>query len=48
MLLLGVYSIRVFAKNMGDSYYEPTIMVHAKFNKKIEIFCISRYCNKKP
>ena len=21
-------SIRIFAKNMGDPYYEPTIMVH--------------------
>ena len=21
-------SIRVFAKNMGDPYYEPTIVVH--------------------
>jgi len=23
-----VCSIRVFAKNLGDPYYEPTIMVH--------------------
>jgi len=23
-----VRSIRVFAKNMGDPYYEPTIVVH--------------------
>ena len=26
--LLGVFSIGVFAKNMGDPYYEPTIVVH--------------------
>ena len=25
---LGVFSIGVFAKNMGDPYYEPTIVVH--------------------
>ena len=25
---LGMCSIRDFAKNMGDPYYEPTIMVH--------------------
>ena len=23
-----MYSIRIFAKNMGDPYYEPTIVVH--------------------
>jgi len=23
-----VCSIRIFAKNMGDPYYEPTIVVH--------------------
>ena len=28
ILNLGVRSIRVFAKNMGDPYYEPTIVVH--------------------
>jgi len=28
MRLLGVRSIRVFPKNMGDLYYEPTIVVH--------------------
>ena len=27
---LGVHSIRIFAKNMGDPYYEPTIVVHDK------------------
>jgi len=26
--VLGVCSIRIFAKNMGDPYYEPTIVVH--------------------
>ena len=26
--VLGVFSIRIFAKNMGDPYYEPTIVVH--------------------
>jgi len=26
--VLGVCSIRIFAKNIGDPYYEPTIMVH--------------------
>ena len=26
--LLGVCSIRVLAKNHGDPYYEPTIVVH--------------------
>jgi len=26
--VLGVRSIRIFAKNMGDPYYEPTIVVH--------------------
>ena len=25
-------SIRVFAKNMGNPYYEPTIVVHDKSN----------------
>ena len=25
-------SIRIFAKNMGDPYYEPTIVVHDKAN----------------
>jgi len=25
-----VRSIRVFAKNMGDPYYEPTVVVHDK------------------
>ena len=24
-------SIRIFAKNMGDPYYEPTIVVHDSF-----------------
>jgi len=28
MQLLGVCSIRIFAKNMGNPYYEPTIVVH--------------------
>jgi len=28
--VLGVCPIRIFAKNMGDPYYEPTIMVHDK------------------
>ena len=23
-----MHSIRIFAKNMGDPYYEPTIVVH--------------------
>ena len=27
-LLLGACSIRIFAKNMGDPYYESTIVVH--------------------
>ena len=26
-----MHSIRVFAKNMGDPYYEPTIVVHDYF-----------------
>jgi len=26
--VLGVCSIRIFAKNMGNPYYEPTIVVH--------------------
>jgi len=26
--ILGVCSIRIFAKNMGDPYYEPIIVVH--------------------
>jgi len=26
--VLGVCSIRILAKNMGDPYYEPTIVVH--------------------
>ena len=26
-------SIRIFAKNMGDPYYEPTIVVHDKTPK---------------
>jgi len=26
--LSGVCSFRVFAKNIGDPYYEPTIVVH--------------------
>jgi len=26
--VLGVCSFRIFAKNMGDPYYEPTIVVH--------------------
>ena len=25
-------SIRIFAKNMGDPYYEPTIVVHDEHN----------------
>ena len=28
MQFLGVCSIRVFEKNHGDPYYEPTIVVH--------------------
>ena len=28
MVVLGVCSIKIFAKNMGDPYYEPTIVVH--------------------
>jgi len=28
MQVLGVCSIRIYAKNMGDPYYEPTIVVH--------------------
>ena len=27
-VVFSVRSIRVFAKNMGDPYYEPTIVVH--------------------
>ena len=27
-MALGVCSIRVLAKNHGDPYYEPTIVVH--------------------
>ena len=27
---LGVRSIRIFAKNMGDPYYEPTTVVHER------------------
>jgi len=26
-------SIRVFAKNLGDPYYEPTIVIHDNMNK---------------
>ena len=26
--VLGVCSIRIFAKNIGNPYYKPTIMVH--------------------
>jgi len=26
--VLGVCSIRIFAKSIGDPYYEPTIVVH--------------------
>jgi len=26
--VLGVCSITIFAKNMGDPYYEPIIVVH--------------------
>jgi len=29
-------SIRVFAKNLGDPYYEPTIMVHDYIEKVIK------------
>ena len=28
-------SIRIFAKNMGDPYYEPTIVVHDHFEKAL-------------
>ena len=28
--VLGVCSIRISAENMGDPYYEPTIVVHDK------------------
>ena len=28
-------SIRVFAKNMGDPYYEPTIVVHDIMNNNM-------------
>jgi len=31
-LILGVRSIRIFAKNMGDPYFEPTIVVHDNNN----------------
>jgi len=30
-LVLDVCPIRIFAKNMGDPYYEPTIVVHDVF-----------------
>ena len=29
--LVGGCSIRIFAKNMGDPYYEPTIVIHDKY-----------------
>jgi len=35
-----VRSIRVFAKNLGDPYYEPTIVVHDNFNAvTVKDFC---------
>ena len=33
-------SIRVFAKNMGDPYYEPTIVVHDMWFKYIIQLCV--------
>jgi len=35
-----VHSIRVFAKNLGDPYYEPTIVVHDNNNIR---FCYVTY-----
>ena len=35
--VLGVCSIRIFAKNIGDPYYEPTIMGHDTFNLLVVI-----------
>ena len=35
-VVLGVRSIRVFAKNMGEPYYEPTIMIHDSLMGSLE------------
>jgi len=33
-IFVWVCSVRIFEKNMGDPYYEPTIMVHNKMKYK--------------
>ena len=35
--VLGVCSIRIFAKNIGDPYYEPTIVVHDNVLSLVQI-----------
>jgi len=35
MLFKGVYSIRIFTENIGDPYYEPTIVVHDKLTCRV-------------
>jgi len=45
--LLGVHSIRVFAKSMGDPYYEPAILVHDilfNWSLKLLLQCKLAYC----
>ena len=34
-------SIRIFAKNMGDPYYEPTIVVHDNVHDNVHLLCYS-------
>ena len=40
--LLGVCSIRVFAKNHGNPYYEPTIVVHD--TRWMHVYSVVQYC----
>ena len=47
MWFLGVRSIRVFVKNMGDPY-EPTVVVHYNTVKKIFLYvmcCLELFKN---
>ena len=43
-------SIRIFAKNMGDPYYEPTIVVHDTLDTTIlyDVICVQYHCNHVP
>jgi len=41
-LVLGVCSIRIFAKNIGNPHYEPTIVVHDKITRKYQCIENSR------